>query len=58
MVAMDLGRVIATGPPHEVVTAPAVVESYLGTDTAAIDRSGHRAPPPARRRPLRASEKV
>ena len=40
MVAMDQGAVIATGDPTEVLTAPEVVESYLGTTTDAIERSG------------------
>ena len=40
MVAMDQGAVIATGDPTEVLTAPQVVESYLGTTTDAIERSG------------------
>ena len=40
MVALDQGRVIATGTPDEVLEAPAVVASYLGTDRAAIERSG------------------
>jgi ABC-type branched-subunit amino acid transport system ATPase component/MFS family permease len=40
MVAMDQGAVIATGDPTEVLAAPAVVESYLGTTTDAIERSG------------------
>ncbi len=40
MVAMDQGAVIATGDPTEVLTAPDVVESYLGTTTDAIERSG------------------
>jgi ABC-type uncharacterized transport system ATPase subunit len=37
---MDQGAVIATGDPTEVLTAPQVVESYLGTTTDAIERSG------------------
>mgnify|MGYP006177843275 CR=1 FL=1 len=36
----DLGRVIASGDPQDVVTHPAVVESYLGGDDAVIHRSG------------------
>jgi len=40
MVALDQGRVIATGTPQEVLESPTVVSSYLGTDRAAIERSG------------------
>ena len=40
MLALDLGRVIAGGTPHEVVNHPAVVASYLGTSEDAIQRSG------------------
>ncbi|HEX6418298.1 MAG TPA: ATP-binding cassette domain-containing protein, partial [Acidimicrobiales bacterium] len=40
MIALDLGRVVAEGTPAEVVEHPAVVASYLGTDEAAITRSG------------------
>jgi ABC-type branched-subunit amino acid transport system ATPase component/ABC-type branched-subunit amino acid transport system permease subunit len=36
LVAMDLGRVVAAGPPGEVVRHPDVVRSYLGT---AADRA-------------------
>jgi hypothetical protein len=32
--------VVAEGTPTEVVEHPAVVASYLGTDEAAITRSG------------------
>ena len=38
--ALDLGTVVTGGPPAEVVRHPAVVASYLGTDEAAIARSG------------------
>jgi branched-chain amino acid transport system ATP-binding protein len=40
LIAMDLGAVVAEGDPGEVVHDPKVVASYLGTDEAAIARSG------------------
>src|SRR5581483_3518048 len=43
VIALELGRVIARGTPGEVLSHPRVVESYLGTDEAAIARSGPRA---------------
>ncbi len=49
VMAMDTGRVIAVGAPDEVRSNALVVESYLGGDVAAIERSGAR-----RGRPLRA----
>ncbi|WP_235735426.1 branched-chain amino acid ABC transporter permease/ATP-binding protein [Nocardioides alcanivorans] len=42
MIAMNLGRVIASGTPDEVRTHPEVVRSYLGTDENAITRSAVR----------------
>jgi ABC-type branched-subunit amino acid transport system ATPase component len=42
IVAMDAGRVIATGTPEEVRVNPLDVEAYLGGSVAAIDRSGGR----------------
>jgi branched-chain amino acid transport system ATP-binding protein len=40
LVALELGQVIAEGPPADVLAHPAVIASYLGTDEAAIKRSG------------------
>jgi ABC-type branched-subunit amino acid transport system ATPase component len=40
LVAMELGGVIAEGPPAEVLAHPAVIASYLGSDETAIARSG------------------
>jgi branched-chain amino acid transport system ATP-binding protein len=40
MVCMHLGQVIAYGSPAKVLRDDAVVASYLGTDSAAVARSG------------------
>jgi len=40
LIALDLGRVIAQGRPDQVVNNREVVQSYLGGDVAAIQRSG------------------
>ncbi len=40
MYALELGGVIAQGTPEHVLNHPRVIESYLGTDEAAINRSG------------------
>ncbi len=42
MIALDRGRVIATGTPEEVTSSAVVIESYLGSDAAAVGRSGPR----------------
>jgi branched-chain amino acid transport system ATP-binding protein len=40
LVCLHLGRVIASGRPADVLEAPEVVSSYLGTDELTIARSG------------------
>lgn len=40
LIALETGAIIATGTPDEVLSHPAVIESYLGTDDSAINRSG------------------
>jgi branched-chain amino acid transport system ATP-binding protein len=44
LVALELGGIIAEGPPAEVLAHPAVIASYLGTEDTAIQRSGARTP--------------
>jgi ABC-type branched-subunit amino acid transport system ATPase component/ABC-type branched-subunit amino acid transport system permease subunit len=36
LVALELGSIIAEGTPSEVLSAPAVIASYLGTEEAAV----------------------
>jgi branched-chain amino acid transport system ATP-binding protein len=43
MVALELGRVITSGTPDEVLSHPQVIESYLGTNAATIARSGKKS---------------
>jgi ABC-type branched-subunit amino acid transport system ATPase component/MFS family permease len=39
LLALDQGRVVTTGAPSDVLAHPDVVQSYLGTDAAALTRS-------------------
>jgi branched-chain amino acid transport system ATP-binding protein len=40
LLALDTGSVVLDGLPEDVVTHPQVVASYLGNNTAAVQRSG------------------
>ena len=42
MLALELGAVIASGDPDDVLSDPRVVAGYLGSDEATIHRSGRR----------------
>src|SRR5262249_19569945 len=51
MVCLALGQIIARGEPRAVLDDPVVIESYLGTDEAAVRRSaGAPAAKPTRAR--------
>jgi ABC-type hemin transport system ATPase subunit len=39
MVAMETGRILAIGTPAQVLADEAVVESYLGGDPTAVQRT-------------------
>jgi branched-chain amino acid transport system ATP-binding protein len=43
---MDQGVVVTVGTPSEVLEHPEVIESYLGSSAAAINRSGADRRPP------------
>ncbi len=53
MIALELGHPIVEGTPQEVISHPRVVESYLGGDPAAINRSGRSTPAPEPSKPAR-----
>jgi ABC-type branched-subunit amino acid transport system ATPase component len=44
LIALDQGSVLVTGTPKVVLEHPRVIESYLGTSSAAISRSGTEQP--------------
>ncbi len=50
LIALELGEVVAQGAPDEVVNDPRVVQGYLGTTEAVIQRSGSGKKRPARKR--------
>jgi branched-chain amino acid transport system ATP-binding protein len=40
LVALEQGRVVVSGTPQQVLADPQVIASYLGTDSATLNRSG------------------
>ncbi len=40
MIAMELGAVVTTGPPREVVNDPRVMQSYMAASESVVSRSG------------------
>jgi branched-chain amino acid transport system ATP-binding protein len=46
LVALDLGSVVATGAPADVLADPHVIDSYLGRVERVVARSGGRLPDP------------
>jgi ABC-type hemin transport system ATPase subunit len=43
LVAMERGRVIASGPADDVISDPTVVNAYLNADPSVVQRSGELA---------------
>jgi ABC-type branched-subunit amino acid transport system ATPase component/ABC-type branched-subunit amino acid transport system permease subunit len=55
--AMETGQVIAEGTPTEIRNSPRVIASYLGSQEAAVNRSGRRTGRSAKR-PVNAARKT
>ena len=60
LLALETGELLLKGSPEEVIADPRLVASYLGTDEAAISRSGavKKTPEPQKRTPRRRSTPV
>src|SRR5690606_19294625 len=50
-IALEQGSVIAGGTPHQVLSDPRVISSYLGTNEDVVHRSGQRPGSPTARSP-------
>lgn len=44
IIARDTGRIIAEGPPQEVIATPPVLDSFVGGSSISIERCRSRAP--------------
>jgi ABC-type branched-subunit amino acid transport system ATPase component/ABC-type branched-subunit amino acid transport system permease subunit len=58
LVALELGAVIAVGPPDEVINNPLVIEGYLGATEEVIYRSTSAGAPKRKRAPAKPRAKA